>query len=301
VSRDPFQLIGTTLDGNVVVESVVGEGGFGVVYRGQHTAFGEPVAIKVLKLPASLDEAQRDVFLNKFQLEARILYKLSQSTLNVVRPIHFGSTNTPVGWAPYCVMEWLDGGSLEDAQRQRAEQIASGQLAPGRSVQQLQPLVDPLVAALDAAHAMGVVHRDIKPPNVFLSGSSVKLLDFGIAKIVDIGGDAAGSTTFSSGTLLALTPEYAAPEQWDRALGEIGPHTDIFALALMIVELLGDRHPMADLSPSQRMFAACNPDKRPTPLSVGLSVSPAVDAAFARFNSEYSAPAPKQNPEGKGR
>ncbi|MCA9670413.1 MAG: SEL1-like repeat protein [Myxococcales bacterium] len=281
MSRDPFQLIGTTLDGNVTVESVVGEGGFGVVYRGQHTAFGEPVAIKVLKLPASLDPSQRDVFLNKFQLEARILYKLSQNTLNVVRPIHFGSTETAVGWAPYCVMEWLEGNSLEDAQRARAQAIAAGQIRPGRSVGEIAPLIDPLVKALDAAHAMGVVHRDIKPPNVFLAGQSVKLLDFGIAKIVDMSGDAAGSATFSSGTLLALTPEYAAPEQWDRAIGEIGPATDIFALALMVIELLGDRHPLADLSPSQRMFAACNPDKRPTPMGVGLQVPPAVEAAFA--------------------
>ncbi|MCA9672999.1 MAG: protein kinase [Myxococcales bacterium] len=288
MSGDPFALVGSTIDGTVRIERVVGEGGFGVVYRGEHLSFGQPVAVKVLKLPGSMAGKERETFLNKFQLEARILYKLSQSTLNVVRPIHFGSCTTKNGLSPYCVMEWLEGQTLADILDARQAAIKAGRLTPGRRLGELVPLLDPLVSALDAAHAMGVVHRDIKPPNVFVLGEAgaptgVKLLDFGIAKLLED----AGAQTLASGTLLALTPEYAAPEQWDRAIGDIGAHTDLYALALMTVELLCDRHPHAELSPSQRMFAACNVNKRPTPRNVGVQVSDAVEQCFAQALAVY--------------
>ncbi|MCA9673000.1 MAG: serine/threonine protein kinase [Myxococcales bacterium] len=284
--RDPFQIVGQTVDDAVVIDAMVGEGGFGVVYRGHHTKLREPVAVKVLKLPTSLDAGQRESFLKKFQLEARILYRLSQETLSVVRAIGFGSLETRDGWAPYCLLEWLEGESLDHLLAARRARIAKGELEAGRPLRELVPLVDPLMEAVDKAHGIGVIHRDIKPANIFVSGDvsspTVKLLDFGIAKLVDLSSDLAGTATLSSGTLMALTPEYAAPEQWDRELGAPSARTDIYALALLLLELMLDRHPHEGASASQRMFSACNPAKRPTPRRLGLSVSDAVERCFAR-------------------
>ena len=109
---DLFGLVGTILDGQYRVDAVVGHGGFGVVYRGFHLTFEQPVAIKVLKLP-EIDAPTQNVILGKFREEAKLQYVLSQASLNVVRSIGFGALNTPSGvWAPFVVLEWLEGKSL---------------------------------------------------------------------------------------------------------------------------------------------------------------------------------------------
>src|SRR5262249_791526 len=118
---DPFGLVGTILDGQYRVDRVVGEGGFGVVYRGYHLTFEQPVAIKALKVP-ELDLQTQNKALAKFREEARLLYVLSQASLNVVRSIGFGAVTTPRGvWAPFAVLEWLEGKSLaQDLDERRA-------------------------------------------------------------------------------------------------------------------------------------------------------------------------------------
>src|SRR5687768_14112790 len=105
---------GLIIDGKFAVEAVVGEGGFGVVYRGTHLALGAPVAIKCLKLPPNLDEPNRQSFLDAFQREARLLHQLSTRTTGIVQALDLGAATSPRGiWTPYTVMEWLEGETLE--------------------------------------------------------------------------------------------------------------------------------------------------------------------------------------------
>ena len=111
---DPFGLVGQVLDGQFRVEKLVGEGGFSAVYRGHHLGLDEPVAVKCLKLPPALGAQLVDSFVQRFRDESRILYRLSQGNLHIVRSIGAGATKaTNQGMVvPYMVLEWLEGRSM---------------------------------------------------------------------------------------------------------------------------------------------------------------------------------------------
>ncbi|HRI70966.1 MAG TPA: protein kinase, partial [Polyangium sp.] len=160
---DPFGWVGQTIDGKFRVEAVVGEGGFGVVYRAQHLGLGEPVAVKCLKIPLSLPPADRERFHQSFLEEGRILRRLSRSTAAVVQALDVGAAVAPNGaWTPYLVLEWLRGESLEDHLAKRREQ--------GRAKMSLADaveLLEPAAMAIAAAHDEGIAHRDIQPANFF--------------------------------------------------------------------------------------------------------------------------------------
>ena len=113
-AADHFGWVGSTIDEQFLVEAVAGEGAFGVVYRGMHLGFEHPIAIKCLKLPPTLTPQLVDQFGSKFRDESRILYRLSQGNLNVVRSIASGSWTDPkIGIVvPYMVLEWLEGRSV---------------------------------------------------------------------------------------------------------------------------------------------------------------------------------------------
>ena len=115
-AADPFGLVGQVLDGQFRVDQLVGEGGFSAVYRGHHQGLNEPIAIKCLKLPAALGTSLVDTFVQRFRDESRILYRLSQGNLHVVRSIAAGTTQAPATGAlvPYMVLEWLEGRSLAE-------------------------------------------------------------------------------------------------------------------------------------------------------------------------------------------
>src|SRR4051812_3750973 len=143
---DPFQLCGTTIEGKYRIESVIGDGGFGVVYRGVHQGFAEPIAVKCLKLPHALDGKQRDGFMEQLRDEGRLLHRLSKATPGIVQALDVGAVTTPSGqWVPYLVLEWLEGETLADhlaARRARGE----GPL----------PVVDAIRLIEPAARALGV-------------------------------------------------------------------------------------------------------------------------------------------------
>ena len=106
--RDPFSLVGTVLKNEHRVDAVVGEGGFGVVYRGLHLGLEQPIAIKVLKGLELEDRRMQETLFAKFKDEAKLLYTLSQESLSIVRSIDFDHMVTPSGaWAPFMVLEWL--------------------------------------------------------------------------------------------------------------------------------------------------------------------------------------------------
>ncbi|MFO0735461.1 MAG: protein kinase [Labilithrix sp.] len=267
--QDAFGLAGTVLEGQYRVDRVVGEGGFGVVYRGQHLSLDQPVAIKVLKGLDGGDPKINALILEKFRAEARLLYTLSQTSLNIVRALHFSAITTPSGaWAPFMVLEWLEGQPLDDELARRGG---------GRSVKDALPILTGVAEALSVAHRHQVAHRDIKPANVFLvhgpEGQRVKVLDFGIAKIMKEG-EAAGT----KGTFASFTWLYAAPEQLDPRLGQTGLPTDVYAFGLLVTELLTGRPPMDAPDVIGIMRAAMDTSRRPTPRTMGANVTDEIEA-----------------------
>jgi serine/threonine-protein kinase len=280
--KDPFGLVGQVLDGQFRADRYVGEGGFSVVYRGTHIGLSEPIAVKCLKLPPSLGTALVESFVKRFRDESRIHYKLSQGNLYIVRSIASGTTQAPATGAlvPYTVLEWLEGQSFADELNDRRERGLKGRPLP-----EVVKLLDSAVEGLAYAHAQGVVHRDLNPGNLFLAktaaGTKMKVLDFGVAKIL---ADSALSITSARtiGNVQMFAPAYGAPEQFDSRLGAVGPWTDVYALALLVLEALTDRAVMSGEHLGEYAQAALDPTKRPTPRTFGVAVGDEVEHLMAR-------------------
>ncbi len=300
ILQDPFGLTGTVLDGQYRVEEIVGEGGFGVVYRGRHLSLDQPIAVKALKGLDGGDAAINELVHEKFREEARLLYTLSQSSLHIVRSLDFGAATTPSGvWAPFMILEWLDGRSLADDLTERRAQGLRG-----RSLVEAFAILEPVVDGLSVAHERHVAHRDVKPANIFLAaggrqhgapeglvnhtarasdgragraGVQVKVLDFGIAKIMKEGESAGTKGTFASFTWL-----YATPEQLDPRVGATGLTTDVYAFTLVLTELLTDRPPIDEHDIIGIMKAATNPSQRPTPRTRGANIPDEIEDVCRR-------------------
>ncbi len=281
---DPFHLCGTTIEGKYRVASVVGDGGFGVVYRAVHAGFGELIAVKCLKLPHALDQEQRDGFLEQLREEGRLLHRLSKATPGIVQALDVGALTTPLGaWVPYLVLEWLDGETLADHLATRFE----GGQGP-YPLEEAIRLIEPAARALAVAHAMKVAHRDVKPQNLFVTrigadgASTLKVLDFGIAKVLTTYPTFTEALAATKAGPAAFTPRYGAPEQFNKQRGASGPWTDVFALGLILVELLTGRKALEGDDPTQLYVAAADPSMRPTPNARGAGVPPAVEAVFEK-------------------
>lgn len=271
--RDLFQLVGVTLDGLFRVEKVIGEGGFGIVYKGRRIDLDQPVAIKVLKVLDAFDARVQKALLSKFEDESLLLQRLSAQSPRIVRSLGFRTVTTPAGlWAPYVALEWLEGTSLDDDLVQRR---AEGKT--GRSVREAIELLSPLVEGLGVAHRSRVAHRDIKPGNVFLTPHGLKILDFGIAKVMHHDADA-NSPAGTQSPFSAFTWMYGAPEQMDSKYGPTGPWTDVYSFAMILTEVLTDRAPLLSDDALTVMVEATHPDVRPTPRTRGAVVSDAVEA-----------------------
>ncbi|MGE0791350.1 MAG: protein kinase [Sandaracinaceae bacterium] len=214
--------IGTVVAGRYLLERVLGQGGMGVVFEAEHTGSGRKVAVKMLTTQHGLEgEVSR-----RLLREARAAARLEHP--NVVQVLDVGTSDDET---PYLVLELLRGEALGDLFQRE------GPLDPDRVVQFVAPIVD----ALHYAHRRRIVHRDLKPDNVFLArlGDDIvpKLLDFGIAKVLD---DTSTLRT-ATGTVMG-TPAYMAPEQ-ARGESDLGPSVDQWAMGVMMFELLSGRLP----------------------------------------------------------
>jgi serine/threonine-protein kinase len=281
-TTDPFGLVGQVLDGQFRVDSYVGEGGFSVVYKGTSVGLSEPIAVKCLKLPPALGSALVESFVRRFRDESRIHYKLSQGNLHIVRSIASGTTIAPSTSAlvPYTVLEWLEGKSLADELSDRRQRSMHG-----RPIAEVVKLLDSAIDALAYAHSQGVVHRDLNPGNLFLAktsaGIKLKVLDFGVAKVLADSALAMGPTARTVGNVRMFAPAYGAPEQFDENVGPIGPWTDVYALALVFMEVARDHTVMEGQHIGEFAMKALDPSSRPTPRALGIPVGDLVEEVLA--------------------
>jgi serine/threonine protein kinase len=291
---DLYGLVGQVLDGQFRVDQVIGEGGFSVVYRGLHVGLDEPVAIKCLKLPTQLASPVVEAFVQRFRNESKIHYRLSRGSLHIARTIAAGTTMAPTIGAlvPYMVLEWLDGYTLAEELRARRERGERG-----RTLKEVFRLLDPVADAMAFAHAQGVVHRDLNPSNIFVAhahdSSKLKVLDFGVAKIVSDHALSIGPRAATIGQIRMFTPAYAAPEQFQDDVGPISAQTDVYSFAVVVVELLADKTPVEGEHIGDYADRALDAARRPTPRSMGIEVGDAVEAVIARAVSVDPAQRPQ--------
>jgi serine/threonine protein kinase len=249
---------GALLAGKYRLGPLIGSGAFGSVYRARHVDLAHDVAVKVLLTAAGSSPGA----LARFQREGIAACRVKHP--NAVAVTDFGVT---VGGAAFLVMELLEGHSLQD-EMQRVGRFAAPRCAE---------ILTPLCAALAEAHAAGIVHRDIKPANVFLQrgphGETVKVLDFGIAKMADE--DArAGNLTVEGGIL--GTPAYMAPE---RFRGEVlDGAADVYSVGVMLYQMLAGRLPLSAPDSDLMAIAMMHLHNQPPSLrEADPEISPEID------------------------
>ncbi|MBX3190750.1 MAG: SUMF1/EgtB/PvdO family nonheme iron enzyme [Labilithrix sp.] len=280
---DPLALVGTTVSEKYEIERVVGEGGFAVVYRATHKVWNRPVAIKVFRTFGDLPPERRAQLVQSFIQEGALLADLSERSAAICQARDVGMLKTSDGREmPFMVLEWLEGQSLEQVLQGEVERG----LAPRTPAQALE-ILEPAAHALSLAHKKGIAHRDVKPANIFVIGEprvdfTVKLLDFGIAKVVQDVQRAGGAFQQTQGVVSSFTPAYGAPEQFSRTHGATGPWTDVFALALIFGELISHEPQLRGDDLTQLAFCSMDPKRRPTPRTYGREIPDGLEAALRR-------------------
>src|SRR5689334_2139933 len=184
--RDPLGISRTLVADKYKVGPVIGEGGFSVVYRAEHTIWKQPVALKCFKILANAPPEQRDMLLDGFIQEGKLMTALSSRSAAIVQARDVGTFTTQEGlWIPYMVLEWLEGRPLDLVLHEE-----NGAAMRPRTLHEVMALLEPAAIALELVHRQGIAHRDIKPANIFIvgdprgPGAFVKVLDFGIAKVM---------------------------------------------------------------------------------------------------------------------
>lgn len=259
---------GLVLAGRYRLESKIGGGNFGAVYQATHLELEQEVAVKVLSAGVGTDPEA----LARFRREGVSACRVKHA--NAVSVLDFGATD---GGVAYLVMELLEGRSLEQEMREH------GPLSPARCAEVLVPVC----GALAEAHRCGIVHRDVKPSNIFLHrtprGEVPKVLDFGIARIV--GESAVAQSLTVEGTLVG-TPAYMAPERFrDQACGA---PSDVYSLGVSLFELLTARLPFMPEQHDPMALAMMHATQAPPSLlalnpRVGPSLEAVVRAALRKL------------------
>ncbi|MFE9388153.1 Stk1 family PASTA domain-containing Ser/Thr kinase [Streptomyces sp. NPDC006784] len=257
-------LVGQVLDGRYRVDARVAIGGMATVYRAVDTRLDRVLALKVMHTSLSADET----FVTRFIREAKSAARLAHA--NVVGVFDQGTDGTYV----YLAMEYVEGCTLRDVLRDR------GALRPRAALDVLEPVL----AALGAAHRAGLVHRDVKPENVLIGDDGrVKVADFGLVRAVD------SQTSATTDSILG-TVSYLAPEQIED--GTATPRTDLYACGVMLYEMLTGSKPHSGGSPAQVLYQHLNKDM-PAPSAAVPGMAATLDGLVALATAR----SPEQRPE----
>jgi serine/threonine protein kinase len=247
----PESFVGRTFADRYEIVALIGEGGFGVVYKARHTLIGRTVAIKVLH-----ERAADDASLRRFRLEAQAAAGLTHP--NIVAVYDFGAADAN---QLYLIMDYVEGTSLAELL------YAEGHLEVLRAID----IFIQTCEALEHAHRRGIIHRDLKPSNIMLArdeteGDFVKIVDFGLAKLIV--GDMQSEKLTQTGDLLG-TPLYMSPEQ---CRGDaLDPRSDIYSLGCIMYEALSGRLPICGKNTLSTLYQHISRD--PLPFS---SVAPEI-------------------------
>jgi serine/threonine-protein kinase len=267
LEADPTTLVGQKLDNQYFVESLLGKGGMGAVYKARHILLGDLVALKVL--PPEMQSNTE--WLKRFQREGQAARRFRHPNAVTVHDLR----TTPDGMI-YMVMEYIQGRTLAADLAERGRYTAEEAFF----------LLEPVMSVLHAAHITGVVHRDIKPENIMVGTGTnnqpfVKLLDLGVAKVLPTDKQDVGSGTQLTvqGQLLG-TPFYMSPEQWGEPMrddhDEVDGRADLYSLAVVLHEMVAGHKPFYGLSMLELRNAHVN--SKPTPL---YNLRPDVPQAFS--------------------
>ncbi len=208
---------GEMIGGRYLVGPLLGRGGHGEVYRARDTIDQFDVAIKFLAHHLANDGDYRV----RLVREARIISSLKGLATVAIHGVIGADDGTPC-----VVMELMEGKDLAEfmTERQKAEEPLS--------IDEVMTIFVPIVQTLDAAHARDIVHRDVKPSNIFLAGNNIhdaRIMDFGLAKAGDL-------SSITADQMVAGSPSYIAPEIWKRGAKEADSRSDIYSLAVVIFE-----------------------------------------------------------------
>ncbi|MFE9447752.1 Stk1 family PASTA domain-containing Ser/Thr kinase [Streptomyces sp. NPDC006739] len=235
--QDP--LVGQVLDGRYRVDARIAVGGMATVYRALDTRLDRVLALKVMHPTLAADGS----FVERFIREAKSVARLAHP--NVVQVFDQGTDGSYV----YLAMEYIAGCTLRDVLRER------GALRPRAALD----ILEPVLAALGAAHRAGFVHRDMKPENVLIGDDGrVKVADFGLVRSVD-------TVTSTTGSVLG-TVSYLAPEQIEQ--GSADPRVDVYACGVVLYEMLTGQKPHAGDSPAQVLYKHIHEDVPPPSAAV---------------------------------
>jgi serine/threonine protein kinase len=236
------------------------------VYLAEHPTLKKQAAAKILHL----EFAQKTSVVERFFAEAKAVSQLGHT--NIVEILDFGTIEGSN--LPFILMEFLEGESLMT--RLRKEKF----VLPAEAVN----LCIQLLLALNTAHKKGIVHRDIKPDNIFLvpraEGPFVKLLDFGIAKLLDEKGQNAASGLTQMGTVVG-TPQYMSPEQAQGHVKNIDPRSDVYSVGVIMFEMLCGQLPFLETSFGDLVLAHVMKTP-PTPRSINANVSRALESIIMK-------------------
>jgi eukaryotic-like serine/threonine-protein kinase len=255
---------GTILAGRYEIEGVLGAGGMGAVYKAVYKEIGRRVAIKLLHSQFTGDAS----VVERFRREARAAGAIGHD--NICEVTDVGVTDNG---DPFLVMPCLEGGSL-------AELMSNGRI----SISRLCDMICQTLGALQAAHDVGIVHRDLKPDNIFVTrvgdrADFIKLLDFGISKILD---QNSVSDLTQTGTILG-TPHYMAPEQARGAKG-INHLVDVYAMGVIMYEALTGERPFIGDSYNEVMFKILT-EPFTAPSKLNPSVPPSIEKVVLKAMS----------------
>jgi hypothetical protein len=285
------------LQGRYRVEREIGRGGMAQVYLAEELQHRRPVAIKVL--PEGLASAiGQDRFLREVEVAARLNHP------NILPLLDSGTIPADIGRPalPYFVMPYIEGESLK-------QRLARGPLA----LREALDVIRAVASALDHAHASGIVHRDVKPANILLTGGTAVVTDFGIARAID---ESVAAATLTGTGIIIGTPQYMSPEQG--AAGEaVDARTDVYALGCVAYEMLAGTPPFVADS-ALTLLARHRLDPPPSLTTARPDLPPGVAAAVRRalakipaerfasagafadalrdvtdFSSDYTAPTPR--------